>query len=91
MPLSASDRGELEQAIDSAIFQMGKFVRGMRSLRQELSLRDVAEYSYGFAQGCTLGVFVASHGTLSKEEWGEAAGVIAKRGAEFREAMFKVG
>jgi len=92
MPLSPSDRGLLELAIDKAIEQMRRFVRTMGGLTRELTIKDVAEYSYGFAQGYTLGIFIASHTPpLSKQDRAEAAGIIAKRGAEYREAIFKVG
>lgn len=64
----------------------------MRDLKRELAILDEAEYSYGFAQGYTLGIFLGSHLTpLSREEMAEATVIIAKRGAEFREAIFKAG
>jgi hypothetical protein len=97
MPLDARFRGYLEKIIDGTLEAVPKFVQAVRHPKQNQGVsREPDEYAYGFVQGYIYAslrmAFIASKKREpNDEELNEIVEVIARRGAEIREAIFRAG
>ena len=96
MPLDAGYRGLPEKLIDGMIIQTPTFVQGFPRRKQSLGIRDESEYTYGYIQGHILALFTTAFAAANgkapnQEELDEAIGVIARRGAEIRDAIYRAG
>jgi hypothetical protein len=96
MPLDPSYRGFLEKVIDGTLSDIPSFVKAVRHPQRNLGIKDPDEYSYGFVQGYIIAAFMTAitagkRKALGDEEFSEVFDVIARRGPEIREAIFKAG
>jgi hypothetical protein len=96
--IESTDRGTLEQTIDSVINQIPVMVKAVRdpAFKSLLQIKEGNDFVMGLAWGKIYTEFVAyliaSRGTsYDKEEGDKIAQIIMRRSAEIRDAIFNGG
>ncbi|HKI09549.1 MAG TPA: hypothetical protein VKA09_14235 [Nitrososphaeraceae archaeon] len=96
MVLSDLVRGHVERAIDISLQSIPQTLKNIRTMKEELHLKEEEDYVFGLAMGYVIGTFEAFYRLVylkapSAEDSSEVIRIILRRSRDIRDAIFSVG